>query len=614
MCNDLFKLFENPDMAEGPERIGLWIGMSAKALKDLRTLGLPCRMVPYAVDPAVYTVIANGDLKERLRAELGIPPDAYVIGNMMRDTLGADLSRPKPQKAPEMLAEIASAVHASGRRIHVLLAGPRRHWLRRELARRGVPFAFAGKNIDGDDYSANILSQERVAALYHAMDATVVCSRWEGGPRAVLEAAACGTKVISTRVGMAPDLLEPECLFSSIDEGVNTVTRDMDKSTLARTVEGHRERVLATHTPRAIAAIWRQVYDDIESVSVFRGSSGARTPPASGAVRAPLKRPGRGWFSRFVRRSRQEPVISLWHEFHKPPYGGGNQFMLALRGALERRGVAVRVNSMSADVHICNSAWFDIAAFDSAISRGGARMIHRVDGPIALYRGTDWAEDEKIWNLNRRFAGATVFQSAWCMTRLAEHGLTFRRPMIIGNAVDPVLFHSPASHSETSGRRLRLISSAWSDNPRKGGSLYRYLDEALDWSRYEYTFVGRVQQEFKNIRHVQALPSSDLADLMRQHDIYITASQADPCSNALLEALACGLPALYLDDGGHGSLVGFGGLPFQGQPDVLGQLDRLAAHYAQFRALIHVDGIDAIAGRYLAVARNLAAESNPQPG
>ena len=36
-----------------------------------------------------------------------------------------------------------------------------------------------------------------------------------------------------------------------------------------------------------------------------------------------------------------------------------------------------------------------------------------------------------------------------------------------------------------------------------------------------------------------------LAELLRAHDVYLAPSRDDPCSNALLEALACGLPAAY---------------------------------------------------------------------
>ena len=31
--------------------------------------------------------------------------------------------------------------------------------------------------------------------------------------------------------------------------------------------------------------------------------------------------------------------VAVFHEFHAPPYGGGNQFLLALVGELQRRGL-----------------------------------------------------------------------------------------------------------------------------------------------------------------------------------------------------------------------------------------------------------------------------------
>ncbi len=73
----------------------------------------------------------------------------------------------------------------------------------------------------------------------------------------------------------------------------------------------------------------------------------------------------------------------------------------------------------------------------------------------------------------------------------------------------------------------------------------KWLDNHLDWERFDYTFVGRVKESFDNIKHIRAVPSEELADLLRSHDIYVSVSQHEPCSNALLEALNSGLPALY---------------------------------------------------------------------
>ena len=133
----------------------------------------------------------------------------------------------------------------------------------------------------------------------------------------------------------------------------------------------------------------------------------------------------------------------------------------------------------------------------------------------------------------------------------------------------------------------------------------KWLDEHLDWERFEYTFIGRVQQEFNHIQHIQPVPSEELADLLRQHDIYISVSLHEPCSNALLEALACGLPVLYRNDGGNPELVSFGGIPFTNEEDVLKRLDRLADNVASFERLIWVRSIEEIAKRYIALAEKI---------
>jgi glycosyltransferase involved in cell wall biosynthesis len=97
------------------------------------------------------------------------------------------------------------------------------------------------------------------------------------------------------------------------------------------------------------------------------------------------------------------------------------------------------------------------------------------------------------------------------------------------------------------------------------------------------------------------MPSEELADVLRRQDLYLAPSRDDPCSNALLEALACGLPAAFLDSGGHPELVGAGGLPFCEDEEVPDVLERLAANLDRFRAAIEVVPIAAVADRYLDV-------------
>jgi glycosyltransferase involved in cell wall biosynthesis len=612
LCNELTRIYEMPIMTRVPERVSIWIARSDEAETSLRALGLRCVKIPYAVDTTAFTEeIPGGEDRAKLRERYSVPQDAYIISTFMRDSRAGNLQLAKPQKGVELLVAILKGLRGLGLPVHALLGGPRRHNVRARLREAGVPFTFVGREVASDDVGVNLLSPDVVNLLYHVSDLHIVTSRWEGGPRAVLEAGVTRTPIISTPVGIAGDVLEPRCIFRSVDEGIDLIAADVNDRRLATTLEPHLRRIHARYLPEATVPLLRELYAMIATLPGFQAPTGTRPRwrPVASRVSAAvttgsaLARAALGYRPRQGNGLR----IGLWHEFHEPPYGGGNQFMHALEASLHRQGARVVRNTMSpsVDAHICNSAWFDIAAFERAARQ--VRMIHRVDGPVAMYRGTDWAEDERIHRLNREHASATVFQSAYSFREMKAHGLDFVRPMIIRNAPDPTFFHPPAER-RTAGRKLRLIATAWSDNPAKGGPLFKWLDAHLDWSRFEFTFVGRIQQEFQQIRHVPPQDSRGLGELLRQHDLYIAASRNDPCSNALLEALACGLPALYLDEGGHGELVGHGGLPFKNTEDVLPQLDRLAASPEAFRSCIWVQTIDEIARQYIELARLLEAD------
>lgn len=294
--------------------------------------------------------------------------------------------------------------------------------------------------------------------------------------------------------------------------------------------------------------------------------------------------------------------IAIFHEFAPPPAGGGHQFLRALKREWERRGFRVEVNSVSGTTRACllNSFNFDADRF-RFLRRAGCRTVHRVDGPLAVYRGMDDGTDRRIAEWNREFAEGTIFQSRFSLEAHAKLGLVFRDPVVISNAADPEIFFPPERRSNPEGRKLRVISASWSDNRNKGAETYEWLDRNLDFSRVEYTFVGRLPTAMQNIRVVSPVPSLELADLLRGHDVYLTASRNDPCSNSLIEALSCGLPAIHLKSGGHPEIAGEAGLGFEKAEDVPALLDRMAAEIEDFRRKICVPRIEDVADRYLAV-------------
>lgn len=296
--------------------------------------------------------------------------------------------------------------------------------------------------------------------------------------------------------------------------------------------------------------------------------------------------------------------VAVFHEFADPPHGGGHQFMRALCQELERRSIILEKNRISATTPTClfNSFNFD---FDRLrrLNRIGCRMVHRVDGPIGVYRGWDDGTDIRIWEINQELADATIFQSAYSYEAYLDLGFEFRSPSVIMNATNPNIFHPQGRITFDRRRKIRIISTSWSDNPNKGAATYMWLDNNLDWDRFEYTFVGRSALQFDRIRIVPPVGSDALAGLLRQHDVFIVASRNDPCSNALIEALASGLPAIYLKSGGHPEIVGEAGFGFTSDEEVPNLLDRLVNEYEKRTSMIALPTIAEAADRYLDVMR-----------
>lgn len=298
----------------------------------------------------------------------------------------------------------------------------------------------------------------------------------------------------------------------------------------------------------------------------------------------------------------QSADVSFFHEFTPPPTGGGHQFLRALWRAAEAMGLKVENNSISHTTRAClmNSFNFDGTRL-RRLRRDSVLYVHRIDGPIDVYRGRHDGVDQRIWAANQELADKTIFQSHYSMQKHLELGLEFKEPAVVLNAADPLLFHVRGRIDFARDRKIRLIASSWSDNVNKGSSIYQWLDQHLDFERFEFVFVGRSPVQYKNIRMLPPVDSHKMAELFRGHDIYVTASKHDPCSNSLIEALTCGLPALYLRSGGHPEIVQEAGFGFETAEEIPSLLDRLVEEYELRQAKINIPSLSDVCTDYLKV-------------
>lgn len=169
--------------------------ISRQQLIEWDAEGKKIRVIPLGVDISHFHPAAGSDKKD-IRSQLGIPEDAFVIGSFHKDGEGwKEGLKPKMIKGPDILCDVLENV-AEKHRIHVLLTGPARGYVKERLTRAGIDFTHR--------FLDNYLD---IAPLYRALDLYLVTSRAEGGPKGILESMASGVPLVSTCMGMAPDVI-----------------------------------------------------------------------------------------------------------------------------------------------------------------------------------------------------------------------------------------------------------------------------------------------------------------------------------------------------------------------------------------------------------------------
>ncbi|MCF6366598.1 MAG: glycosyltransferase [Bacteroidales bacterium] len=290
--------------------------------------------------------------------------------------------------------------------------------------------------------------------------------------------------------------------------------------------------------------------------------------------------------------------INIFYKINKGPYGGGNQFLKALRDYF----ISINVyeeNSANADIILFNSHHNFSELIKFKQKHPEKIFVHRIDGPVTFIRKNDTQTDRLIYKINNIIADASIFQSDWSKQKNYELGIKKKKfESIIINAPNPLIFNNQKKTSFNKNSKVRLIATSWSHNLIKGFEVYKWLDESLDFSKYEMTFCGNSPFKFRNIRHIKPLPSTKLAKELKKHDIFITASQKDPCSNSLIEALHCGLPAIVLNDGGHPEIIKKGGVVFNNKEEIPQLIEIIIADYDFYSSIINLPNMTETGKKY----------------
>jgi glycosyltransferase involved in cell wall biosynthesis len=211
--------------------------------------------IPIGIDVERFPLV-DAESRRAARAALDLPEHAFVVGSFQKDGVGwADGLEPKPVKGPDVLVAVLAQVRERVPELVVLLTGPARGFVRAELERRRVGYRHVQIDV-----------REGLAQAYHALDAYLVSSRQEGGPKSVLESLASGVPLVSTRVGQAPEIVEDgrTALLADVDDVdalAGLVLRLHDDESLRRSLRAAGRPTAEAYAYGKLDARWAELLE-----------------------------------------------------------------------------------------------------------------------------------------------------------------------------------------------------------------------------------------------------------------------------------------------------------------------------------------------------------------
>ena len=189
----------NKYFIEADKNVDLWHTSCENTKSQMIALGISkdkIVVIPLGVDNAVFKPYSDVKRKEA-REQLGISADMLVVGSFQKDGLGWGRGdEPKLIKGPDIFCDVIEKLKANHPNLFVLLSGPARGYVKKRLDKVGVPYRH--------DF---LETPNELPKYYNACDLYIVASREEGGPKSILESWASGVPLVTTKVGMAPDII-----------------------------------------------------------------------------------------------------------------------------------------------------------------------------------------------------------------------------------------------------------------------------------------------------------------------------------------------------------------------------------------------------------------------
>lgn len=253
--------------------------------------------------------------------------------------------------------------------------------------------------------------------------------------------------------------------------------------------------------------------------------------------------------------------IALGYEIKDGPWGGGNKFLISIKEHLEQEGAQV-VHQLEAGLDLIiiinprkgSGTFSHLEANKYKRKHPKVKVIHRINE-------TDKAKNTNVIDRLRiqasKGSDAVIFISDWIRDYYVQKGFDLHIPhTVIRNGADERFFNPQGYRVWNSSEPMNIVTHHWSDNRMKGADIYQYFDELLDdqWLRnkFQFTLIGRWPKEikFRNAKLISPLVDLELAKEIKKNHVYLTGARWEACAMHPLEGACCGLPVLFINEGG----------------------------------------------------------------